>query len=63
MATNVISVIGLLGSGKSSLIRAFLAEARERGVSSGVVVNDQGEVILDSEDITRRHPVVTIGGG
>ncbi|MBU2604200.1 MAG: hypothetical protein KKA32_18890 [Actinobacteria bacterium] len=62
-ATQVISVIGLLDSGKSSLIRVLLAAVRERAGSAGVVLNDQGAVELDAEEVTRHHPVEQIGGG
>lgn len=61
--TAVISVIGLLDSGKSSLIRALLAAVRERGGSAGVVVNDLGAVELDADEVIRHHPVEQIGGG
>jgi molybdopterin-guanine dinucleotide biosynthesis protein len=61
--TEVISVIGLLDSGKSSLIRTLLDSARLRGRTAGVVINDQGSVELDAEDVTRHHPVMQIGGG
>jgi Ni2+-binding GTPase involved in maturation of urease and hydrogenase len=61
--TEVISVIGLLDSGKSSLIRALLEAVRLRGHTAGVVVNDRGSVELDAEEITRHHPVMQIGGG
>lgn len=61
--TEVISVIGLLDSGKSSLIRVFLEATRMRGRTAGVVVNDRGSVKLDTEQITRHHPVMQIGGG
>lgn len=59
----VISVIGLLGAGKSTLIEAMLAAAARRGLRSGVVVNDSGEVSLETEEILRTHPVQVIGGG
>lgn len=62
-ATQVISVIGLLDSGKSSLIRVLLAAVRERGASAGVVLNDMGAVELDTEEVTRHHPIEQIGGG
>jgi G3E family GTPase len=59
----VLSVIGLLGSGKSSLIRLFLDELSRRGETGGVVVNDAGEVLLDVPEVTDRHQVRVIGGG
>lgn len=61
--TGVISVIGLLDSGKSSLIRELLEVVRLRGRTAGVVINDQGSVELDTEAITRHHSVIQIGGG
>lgn len=62
-STEVISVIGLVDSGKSSLIRALLEVVRLRGRTAGVVINDQGSVELDTVEITRHHPVTQIGGG
>jgi molybdopterin-guanine dinucleotide biosynthesis protein len=62
-SASVISIIGLLDSGKSSLIEALLEEARARGATAGVVINDAGAVQLDRPDIARDHPVRTIGGG
>jgi G3E family GTPase len=59
----VVSIIGLLGAGKSSLIRALLKESQARGESSGLVVNDAGDVLLDVPEVTERHPVTMIGGG
>lgn len=59
----VVSVIGLLGAGKSSLIRALLDEASARGQESGVLVNESGEVSLDVPEVTSRHPVNFMGGG
>jgi len=59
----VISVIGLVDSGKSSLIRVLLGAVHARGECGGVVVNDAGTVSLDVPEITDRHPVRTIGGG
>lgn len=61
--TEVISVIGLLDSGKSSLIRVLLEAVRSRGATAGVVVNDRGSVELDTDEVTRHHPVMQIGGG
>lgn len=61
--TTVISVIGLLDSGKSSLIEALLGRLSDRGLSAGVVINDAGTLQLDRDEITRHHPVHTIGGG
>lgn len=61
--TEVISVIGLLDSGKSSLIRELLGAVRVRGRTAGVVINDRGSVELDTEEINRHHPVAQIGGG
>jgi polynucleotide 5'-kinase involved in rRNA processing len=61
--TEVVSVIGLLDSGKSSLIRVLLDAVADRGFSAGVVINDQGAVTLDTEEVAERHPVVQIGGG
>lgn len=61
--TEVISVIGLLDSGKSSLIRELLEGVRLRDRTAGVVINDRGSVELDTEEITRHHPVAQIGGG
>jgi molybdopterin-guanine dinucleotide biosynthesis protein len=60
---HVVSVIGLLDSGKSSLIRVLLDAVADRGHTAGVVINDQGKISLDTEEVTRRHPVVQIGGG
>ncbi len=57
----VISVIGLLGSGKTRLIRLLLAEAAARGERPGVIVNQSGETSLD--DLEARFPVEAIGGG
>lgn len=59
----VISIIGLVDSGKSSLIRVLLDEVHSRGDCGGVVINDAGAVSLDVPEITARHPVRTIGGG
>ena len=61
--TKVISVIGLLDSGKSTLIRELLGAVEARGRSAGVVINDQGAVSLDTPAISERHPVIQIGGG
>jgi len=63
VATQVISVIGLLDSGKSSLIRVLLEAVRERGGTAGVVLNDRGAVELDTEEVTEHHPIEQIGGG
>lgn len=59
----VISIIGFVDSGKSSLIRGLLDEVRARGECGGVVLNDAGAVSLDLPEITDLHPVRTIGGG
>ncbi|GAB4251581.1 MAG: hypothetical protein Kow00129_12440 [Thermoleophilia bacterium] len=59
----VVSIIGILGAGKSSLIRHLLEEADRRGMTAGAVVNDNGEVSLDVPEIRSRHPVRRIGGG
>ncbi len=59
----VVSVIGLLGAGKSTLIATLLREAAGRGLRSGVVVNDSGAVSLETDEILRSHPVRVIGGG
>ena len=59
----VISIIGFVDSGKSSLIRGLLDEVRSRGECAGVVLNDAGAVSLDVPEITELHPVRTIGGG
>ena len=61
--TKVISVIGILDSGKSSLIKELLGAVHVRGGRAGVVLNDQGAVSLDTEAISARHPVIQIGGG
>jgi G3E family GTPase len=59
----VISIIGLLGAGKSSLIKALLAEAEVRELRSGVLVNESGEVALDVPEVTDKYPVSIMGGG
>jgi G3E family GTPase len=59
----VISIVGMLGAGKSSLIRALLDESASRGLTGGVVINDAGEVELDAPEVTDRYPVTVIGGG
>ncbi len=61
--TEVVSVIGLLDSGKSSLIRVLLEAVRLRGRTAGVVLNDRGAVELDTQEVTCHHPVAQIGGG
>jgi molybdopterin-guanine dinucleotide biosynthesis protein len=57
----VISIIGILDSGKSTVIQKLLEEVERRGSLAGVIVNDSGAVKL--EDLAWRYPVEVIGGG
>ncbi len=59
----VLSVIGVLGAGKSTAILAALEEISRRGGRAGVVINDTGEVQLETEAVMERFPVRSIGGG
>jgi len=59
----VLSVIGMLGAGKSTAILATLEEIARRSQRAGVVINDTGEVQLETDAIMERFPVRRIGGG
>lgn len=58
----VVSVIGLVGVGKSSLIMHLVEDACGAGETAGVVVNDEGTVSLEAE-LGADYPVTRIGGG
>ncbi|WP_263350442.1 CobW-like GTP-binding protein [Acidicapsa acidisoli] len=45
----IIVVGGFLGAGKTTLLLAAARELKRRGVRSAVVMNDQGEALVDSE--------------
>ena len=57
-------VSGFLGSGKTSLVRHLLADARQQGVRVAVVSNEFGDLGIDAELMTRRDDdYVEIAGG
>ena len=45
--TSALVVSGFLGSGKTTLVRALLADAQHRGVKAAVVSNEFGELGID----------------
>jgi len=59
----VLSVIGMLGAGKSTAILAALEEIARRGGRAGAVINDSGEVQPETDTIMERFPIRSIGGG
>lgn len=44
----IVIVAGFLGSGKTTLMRRLIAQARERGLRLAVIVNEFGEVDVDA---------------
>jgi cobalamin biosynthesis protein CobW len=57
-------VSGFLGSGKTSLVRHLLAEARERGLRMGIVSNEFGELGIDALLLERpQDDYVELSGG
>jgi hypothetical protein len=50
----VVVVGGFLGAGKTTLLLAAARELERRGMRSAVVMNDQGEALVDS-DLAARH--------
>ncbi|MEO1477960.1 MAG: GTP-binding protein, partial [Bacteroidota bacterium] len=64
----VTLLTGFLGSGKTTLVSAVLADARAAGLRVGVVVNDLGAPGVDAETLVRHHAVeqddlVNLSGG
>ena len=53
----------MLGAGKSTAILATLEEIARRSQRAGVVINDTGEVQLETDATMERFPVRRIGGG
>lgn len=45
----VVVVGGFLGAGKTTLLLAAAQELKRRGLSSAIVLNDQGEALVDTE--------------
>lgn len=45
----IVVVGGFLGAGKTTLLLAAARELKRRGLSSAVVMNDQGEALVDSD--------------
>ncbi|MEM8556906.1 MAG: GTP-binding protein [Bacteroidota bacterium] len=65
---SVTLLTGFLGSGKTTLVSAVLADARAAGLRVGVVVNDLGAPGVDAETLVRHHAVtegdlVNLSGG
>lgn len=57
-------VSGFLGSGKTSLLRHLLADARQSGVRMAVVSNEFGELGIDAELLERQQDdYVELSGG
>ncbi len=44
----IVMVGGFLGSGKTTLILAAAAELEQRGIRSAIILNDQGEALVDT---------------
>ena len=44
----IVVVGGFLGSGKTTLILAAAAELEQRGIRSAIILNDQGEALVDT---------------
>lgn len=59
----VVSIIGLLGAGKSTMVRRLLEEAEHRGLAAGAVINESGPTAFDDEGLRDRFPIRAIGGG
>jgi cobalamin biosynthesis protein CobW len=60
----VLLVSGFLGSGKTSLLRHLLDDARARGIRAAVVSNELGELGVDAELLAGRPgDYVEIAGG
>jgi cobalamin biosynthesis protein CobW len=60
----VLLVSGFLGSGKTTLVRHLLDDARRRGVRAAVVSNELGELGVDAELLAGRPgDYVEIAGG
>lgn len=60
----LIAVSGTQGSGKTTLIRQLVAKTREIGYTSGIIVNEDGQVKFDNEFRTRNNVrVETLTGG
>ncbi len=60
----VLVVSGFLGSGKTSLVRHLLADARRSGVRVGVISNEFGELGIDAELLEQRQEdYVELSGG
>jgi len=60
----LVSVSGILGSGKTTLIRELIARMHRAGKSSAVIVNEAGDAAYD-DDFARRFDLVvnTLRGG
>lgn len=45
----LVTVSGLMGSGKTSLIRRLVETLRRRNLTSAIIVNESGETSYDDE--------------
>ena len=59
----VVLVSGFLGSGKTTLVRHLLADARRRGVRVAVISNELGELGIDRSLLASEPDVVELAGG
>lgn len=51
----VVSVSGIRGSGKTSLIRGLTELSTEKGLKTAIIVNEDGEIPYDEEFIRRNN--------
>lgn len=51
----VVSISGLRGSGKTTLIRELMTRLVQSGRTCSVIVNEEGEVPYDSVFLNRYH--------
>ena len=60
----VLSILGIQGSGKTTLIRELIVRMGAKGKQSAVIINDDGEKDFDQSFIqTHRLMVEYIRGG
>lgn len=64
MASNLSIIGGFLGAGKTTLINALATKYTELGLKIGIVTNDQGSSLVDTEYLkSQGFTVVEIEGG
>ena len=53
----IVVLNGFLGSGKTTLFRSLLAQAKKKSISVGAIVNDMSELDVDGELIGNTESV------